>query len=138
MLSRETQDKLKCIIGEEAFANFMNKKHDVKISEDKNIIISAFTWDETEEGHKYWNQLDNKVREKWYEEDESDLEITVKPKEEEVKTLPNTNISRRDYFAAMVLQGIISGYNGYTSETATNDAIRFADTLISKLDKNNE
>lgn len=140
MLSREIQDKLKRIIGEEAFANFMNNVRYADISENKDIIITAFTWSNTSQGHAYWSALDDKVREKWYEEDESDLEIALKPKEE-VKTLPNINISRRDYFAAMALQGCLSASKKFCHsiiKDITNYSIDCADALIEELDKNNE
>lgn len=32
----------------------------------KNAINCAFTWSDTTEGHSYWNNLDNKLRNKFY------------------------------------------------------------------------
>lgn len=50
-------------------------------------------------------------------------------------------LTKREYFAAMALQGICSSYvdiNGWDARLAANDAINAAFFLIEKLNKNDK
>jgi len=54
-----------------------------------------------------------------------------------IDNFPPAAISRRDYFAAMALQGLIAqGFDGFLRQrSSVEEAVAIADALIAELDK---
>ncbi len=47
----------------------------------------------------------------------------------------NAGLSKREYFAAMALQGLLSDYEAISIEDYSKYAVQLADTLIEELSK---
>jgi hypothetical protein len=52
--------------------------------------------------------------------------------------IAGVGLTKREYFAAMAMQGIISDSTGLAFEEIAHDAVRFADALIAALERKPE
>jgi hypothetical protein len=51
-------------------------------------------------------------------------------------TTETTGLTKREYFAAMAMQGLLANHNDATMEDIIGVSIDYADLLIEKLEKN--
>lgn len=93
------------------------------------VLLNSFTWEFTEEGVDYWEKLHKETKEK-----ENVLPVnTFKLPNKFTETIQTPiGLSKRDYFAAMAMQGFIIN-KSKSNQGIVEYSVYIADLLIAEL-----